>query len=164
MARQPSKPQASKSQASKSMTVDPSDRMAHLVKLAGKALVRALQMRLAQISVAHGHWTFLRVLWQQDGLSQVELGAVAGVTRPSTSAAVKAMEELGYVELRQQKGNRKNVYVFLTAAGRALERKLVPLAVDVNKIALEGFSAADEKRLRSMLLKITENLAEDEVV
>ncbi|MBN9081558.1 MAG: hypothetical protein BGP04_11565 [Rhizobiales bacterium 62-17] len=149
--------------ASKPIAVDPSDRMAHLVKLSGKALVRALQVRLAKISVAHGHWTFLRILWQQDGLSQAELGVQAGVTRPSTFAAVKAMEELGYVELRQQKGNRKNVYVFLTSAGRALERKLVPLAVEVNKIALKGFSEADEKRFRTMLLKISENLADDEV-
>ena len=49
------------------------------------------------------------------------------------------------------------------AAGRALERKLVPLAVEVNKIALKGFSEADEKRFRTMLLKISENLADDEV-
>lgn len=149
--------------SSKPIAIDPSDRMAHLLKLAGKALVRALQIRLARISVAHGHWTFLRILWQQDGLSQAELGAQAGVTRPSTFAAVKAMEELGYVKLRQQKGNRKNVFVFLTPAGRALERRLVPFAVDVNRIALQGFSKADEKQFRAMLLKISENLATDEI-
>lgn len=150
--------------ANKPIAVDPTDRMAHLLKLAGKALVRALQIRLANISVAHGHWTFLRILWRQDGLSQAELGALAGVTRPSTFVAVKAMEELGYVKLRQQKGNRKNVYVFLTPAGRALERKLVPYAVEVNNIALKGFSAADEKQFRAMLLKIGENLGADEAI
>src|SRR3569623_1938721 len=48
----------------------PNDRLAHLVKDATRALLRALQMRLNEHSVSLGHWTFLRVLWEQDGLTQ----------------------------------------------------------------------------------------------
>ena len=47
---------------------------------------------------------------------------------PTTAAALKAMEELGYVERRQLPENRKNVYVHLTPKGRALRAKLEPLA------------------------------------
>ena len=38
----------------------PDDRLAHLVKDATRALVRALQVRLAQHNVPLGHWTFRR--------------------------------------------------------------------------------------------------------
>ena len=48
----------------------PNDRLAHLVKDATRALVRALQVRLADHSVSFGHWTFLRILWEGDGLTQ----------------------------------------------------------------------------------------------
>ena len=57
----------------------PNDRLAHLVRDAGRSCVRALQMRLEEHSVSFGHWTFLRILWQTDGLTQRELSLRAGV-------------------------------------------------------------------------------------
>ena len=57
----------------------PDDRMAHLVKDATRGFLRALQTRLAAHDVQLGHWTFLRILWERDGLTQRELSAEAGV-------------------------------------------------------------------------------------
>src|SRR6266850_5836929 len=105
----------------------PNDRLAHLVKDATRALVRALQMRLVEHGVSFGHWTFLRILWEHDGLTQRELSVHAGVMEPTTFSALKAMEQLGYITRRQMPDNRKNVYVFLTPKGRALKARLVPL-------------------------------------
>src|SRR6185503_7001971 len=90
----------------------PNDRLAHLVKDATRALVRALQMRLAAHGVSFGHWTFLRILWESDGLTQRKLSEEAGVMEPTTFAALQAMEKLGYVTRRQTPDNRKNMYVF----------------------------------------------------
>src|SRR6266436_883254 len=87
----------------------PNDRMAHLVKDATRALVRSLQTRLARHDVSFGHWTFLRILWETDGLTQRELSREAGVMEPTTFAAVKAMETLGYVSRQQMPDNKKNV-------------------------------------------------------
>jgi DNA-binding MarR family transcriptional regulator len=143
-------------------TIDPSDRTAHLVKDAGKAFVRALQTRLARLSVAHGHWTFLRILWKRDGITQMELSRLAGVMRPSTFAAVQTMEKLGYVERRQKAGNRKKIYIHLTPQGRALEGNLVPLAIGVNEVASAGLSSAEMRAFRKTLVKIIENLDGDE--
>lgn len=140
----------------------PDDRLAHLVKDATRALVRALQMRLAAHGVSFGHWTFLRILWEHDGLTQRQLSEEAGVMEPTTFAALKAMEQLGYVERRQVAANRKNVYIFLTARGRAMKMQLVPLAEEVNQVAVEGMAAPAVARLRQMLLAVIENLARDE--
>ena len=76
----------------------PDDRLAHLVKDATRALVRGLQMRLTEHDVSFGHWAFLRILWESDGLTQRELSEQAGVQEPTTFSAMKAMEALGYVE------------------------------------------------------------------
>ena len=140
----------------------PNDRLAHLVKDTSRALVRALQMRLAEHGVSFGHWTFLRILWEHDGLTQRELSEQAGVMEPTTFSALQAMERLGYLERRQLPDNRKNVYAFLTPKGRALKAKLVPLAEDVNRVAVEGADPADVARMRQGLLAILENLARDE--
>ena len=140
----------------------PNDRLAHLVKDATRALVRALQVRLAEHSVSFGHWTFLRILWEGDGLTQRELSASAGVMEPTTFSALKAMEQLGYIVRRQRDGDRKKVFVFLTPKGRALRHRLVPLVEKVNSIAIRGVGAADIAATRKALLAVIENLARDE--
>jgi len=140
----------------------PDDRLAHLVKDATRALVRALQVRLADHGVPFGHWTFLRILWEHDGLTQRELSERAGVMEPTTFGALRAMEERGYITRRQLPENRRNVFVYLTPKGRALKKKLVPLAEEVNRVAVAGMSAAEIARLRALLLTVIENLAADE--
>ena len=140
----------------------PDDRLAHLVKDATRALVRALQVRLARHGVPFGQWAFLRILWECDGLTQRALSREAGVMEPTTHAALAVMEREGYVVRRHPPGNRRDMQVFLTPRGRALERKLVPLALEVNAIAVRGVARTDVTATRRALLAILANLAQDE--
>ncbi|WP_043418654.1 MarR family winged helix-turn-helix transcriptional regulator [Cupriavidus basilensis] len=139
----------------------PNDRMAHLVKDATRGFLRALQTRLARHDVQLGHWTFLRILWERDGLTKRELSIEAGVMEPTTVVALKAMEKLGYVSLEQRPDNRKNIYVFLTPLGRKLKKLLVPLAEEVNALALDGIPAKDVETTRHALLVMINNLGAD---
>jgi MarR family transcriptional regulator, organic hydroperoxide resistance regulator len=136
----------------------PNDRMAHLVKDATRAFLRALQARLAAQGVQLGHWTFLRVLWERDAITKRELSVEAGVMEPTTNAALRAMEKLGYVRLERRPDNRKNIYVHLTARGRRLERQLVPLAEEVNAVALAGLTRDEVAATRRALLLMIDNL------
>jgi DNA-binding MarR family transcriptional regulator len=140
----------------------PDDRLAHLIKDVARAQMRALQSRLAEHSISFGHWTFLRILWEHDGLTQRELSEQAGVMEPTTFTAVKAMEIQGLLERRQLPGNRKNMHVYLTPKGRALKRKLVPLAEEVNRISVLAVQPAEVATTRKVLLAILTNLAQDE--
>ena len=110
---------------------DGQERLARLVRNAARAYVRGLQLRLEPHDVNYGHWSVLRVLWAQDGLSQRDLSEQAGITDSTTFAVVKSLEALGYVERRHLPGNNKNVHVFLTRSGKALKRQLIPLAVEL---------------------------------
>ena len=141
----------------------PDDRLAHLVKDATRALLRALQMRLTAHDVSLGHWTYLRILWEKDGLTQRELSEQAGVMEPTTFSALNAMEKLGYVVRRQLPDNRRKVYVYLTPKGRLLKGKLVPLAEDVNHVAVGDIPAEHIAITRKTLLTILENLARDDI-
>jgi DNA-binding MarR family transcriptional regulator len=140
----------------------PNDRLAHLVKDATRALVRALQMRLAEHAVSFGHWTFLRILWEGDGLTQRELSEQAGVMEPTTFSALKAMERLGYIRRHKRSGDRKKIYVRLTPKGRRLRHTLVPLAEEVNRTAVRRVRPTDITTTRSVLYAIIENLAREE--
>jgi DNA-binding MarR family transcriptional regulator len=140
----------------------PNDRLAHLVRDAARGLVRSLQLRLTEHSVSFGHWAFLRVLWESDGLTQRDLSERVGVMESTTSAALGALEKLGYVQRRKRADNRKNLYVFLTPEGAALKAKLVPLAEEVNEVAVEGVPPEHIAVTRRTLLAMIRNLAADE--
>jgi DNA-binding MarR family transcriptional regulator len=140
----------------------PNDRMAHLIRDTERSFKKALQMRLAVHGIPFGHWTFLRVLWENDGITQKELSALAGVMDPTTFAALKAMQAQGYVVRKQLPTNRKNVYIHLTAKGRALKNKLVPLAEDTNSISTVNISPDELMTARKVLLTMIENLADSE--
>ncbi len=141
----------------------PNDRLAHLIKDATRGLSRALQLRLAEHSVSFGHWTFLRILWDSDGLTQRDLSERAGLMEPTTYSALLAMERLGYVERRRQPDSKKKVYAFLTPRGHALRNVLVPLAEEVNEIAVAGVRPEAISAAREMLLTMIHNLAADEM-
>ena len=140
----------------------PNDRLAHLVRDAARGLVRSLQLRLTEHAVSFGHWAFLRVLWEADGLTQRELSERVGVMEPTTSAALHALEKLGYVRRERKAANRKSIYVFLTPAGAALKAKLVPLAEEVNEVAVRGVDPEHIAIARRTLLAMIQNLAQDE--
>lgn len=139
----------------------PEERMAHLVKDTARGFSRSLQARLREHAVQYGHWTFLRILWQTDGLTQRQLSEQAGVAEPTTFSALKTMEALGYVTRQKLPDNRKQVRIFLTPKGTSLRALLVPAAVEVNRIALSGISVDDIAATRRTLLAMMENLAGD---
>jgi len=140
----------------------PQDRLAHLVKDARRAMERSLQIRLFDHSVSFGHWSFLRILWEHDGLTQRELSELAGMSAPTTLSAIRAMESLGYVWRSQKAGNKKKIYIYLTDKGRALKELLMPLAKEVNTLAVEGLTPEEVVVARKVLAKIAKNLSNDE--
>jgi DNA-binding MarR family transcriptional regulator len=65
---------------------------------------------------------------------------------------------------RQLPTNKKNMYVYLSDEGRALKKKLVPLAQETNTVSIERVTPEDLKTTRRVLLTMIENLAGDELL
>lgn len=137
------------------------ERMAHLIKSAFRCTSGSLQRRLKQHEVLYGHWTFLRILWQTDGVTQRQLSEQAGVMEPSTVTALQAMEKLGYLTRRKIDGNKKQIRVFLTPRGKALRSVIVTCAQEVNELVMAGISPEDLAVTRRTLLAVIENLNRD---
>jgi DNA-binding MarR family transcriptional regulator len=135
------------------------ERFAHLVKIAYRGFSRNLQLRLRTESVLYGHWTLLRILWNTDGITQRQLSEQAGVAEPTTFGALQAMEKLGYIT-RQKMG--KQMRVFVAPKGAALKHLIVPMAEQVNSIAIAGLPHDDLAATRRTLLSMIENLDADE--
>lgn len=136
-------------------------RMAHLVKDAARSFLRSLQVRLATEGVSLGHWTFLRILWDKDGITQRELSHEAGVMEPTTVVALRAMEAAGFIRRARRGENKRSFYVFLTPQGRSLQKNLVPFAEEVNALAAEGLPPEQVAMTKQSLQIMLSNLAGD---
>jgi DNA-binding MarR family transcriptional regulator len=136
--------------------------MAHAVKDLLRMIQRAMQIRLAAHSVSIGQWVFLRILWEREGITQRELSELAGVSEPTTYSALLSMEKVGYITRHKVPSNMRNLSVCLTPEGRALKGVLVPLAEEVNAVAMGDLSAQEVAQFRQTLVRMIANLEADE--
>ncbi len=139
----------------------PAASVGYLVRQTHRAFMRSLQARIAPHGVSIGMWYFLRALWEEDGISQRELSQRVGMMEPTTASALNNMERKGFVHRVRNRADRRIVNVFLTERGRALREQLLPLAAEVNRVALRGISGEELAHLRAILTKLGAGLDAD---
>ena len=117
-----------------------------------------LQDRLVPYDIPVGMWYFFRALWEEDGLTQRQLSQRVGSMEQTTVEQLRNMERRGYIERRRSVDDRRKMHVHLTESGLALKNQLMPFAIDVNRVALEGLSDGEIGFLRLVLDRIRSNL------
>ena len=142
----------------KAWKLDPDDSIGYLLRDTYRYFARLLGARIEPHGVTMGQWFFLRVLWQQDGLTQAELSNRAGMMTPTTVAALNTLERKGLIERRAHPTDRRKYNVYLTKAGRQLERQLLPYAHEVTAIAGGAFTPEKIEETRAALRKVRANL------
>jgi DNA-binding MarR family transcriptional regulator len=130
----------------------------YLVRQAHNALQRRLEQSIAPHGVLRGQWYFLRVLWEEEGLTQRELSIRVGTKEPTTIVALRSMEAAGLVVRRRSETDRRKIHVELTPKGRRMRDKLLPLAKAVNEAADDGLTPQEIELLHRMLQKMARNL------
>jgi DNA-binding MarR family transcriptional regulator len=118
------------------LTAGPGYRM----RTAFAALSGELARQLAKHGITQAHYYYLRSLYEQDGLTLVELSAHVGVKPATATGVIDTMAALGLVERIPHATDRRKMQVFLTEEGRALKRPLLRSLEELNKIALDGLT------------------------
>lgn len=131
-----------------------------MLSYAHRLLRPLLEARVAGAGVSYGMWFFLRVLWQQDGMSQREIAARIGLSPPTALAALRRLERRRLIETRADPRDRRRIKIYLTDKGRSLEAELLPKVEQINAIALRGVSRSQVKSLYQVLRQIQRNAAE----
>jgi MarR family transcriptional regulator, organic hydroperoxide resistance regulator len=132
--------------------------LGYQIRYAYRIFVRALADELGPHRITTGQWSALRVLWQEDGLSQVELAQRMMVEKASLTAVLKAMAADGLITRVRNAEDRRKVNIYLTASGRRLKSKILPLIGRINKRAMRRLSSADVQQLRRLLARVMINL------
>ena len=123
-----------------------------------RAFNYALAGRLAPHGISLGEWLHLRTLWEEDGLTQVDLAGRIGIEKASSTPVLDSLESQGLIRRVRSKTDRRKSHVFLTRAGKALKATLVPHAVAVNVLARRGLSARELAAFIRVLETMVKNL------
>jgi DNA-binding MarR family transcriptional regulator len=129
-----------------------------LVRDANRAFQRLLEKRIALYGVARGQWYFLRVLWNEDGLSQRELSARVGTMEPTTVIALRTMEKSGLIRRVRSTDDRRRSHVWLTPKAQRLRTELLTLARSITDAAEAGVTPDELAMFRTVIARMTANL------
>lgn len=135
-----------------------SESVGYQIRATHRALQRFLQLKIEPHGITLGMWYFLRALWHEDGLTQRELSHRVGTMEPTTLSAILIMEEKGLVRRVRDKEDRRKWHIHLTARGRALKTKLIPLARDVVDTAVQNLSSRQLQQLLEALASVQRSL------
>ena len=133
--------------------------LGYQIRTTHRMVQRALQAEIEQDGVTLGMWYFLRVLWEQDGLTQSELSQRVGTMEPTTLSAIRDMEGSGFVERVRNTTDRRKINIYLTDKGHALKGVLLPKAIGVVDAASRGLTSRELTMLLSLLACVQQNLA-----
>ena len=103
-------------------------------------------------------WMVLIRLWEREGQSQAELSDGTLRDAPTISRILGTMEERGWVTRKSSPSDGRVRSVYLTEGGRALRKKLVPVARTLVERLLHGIEPAEVDEMRRTLRRMFENL------
>lgn len=132
--------------------------LGYQIRYAYRAFVKALAEELGPHRVTPSQWSALRVLWQDEGLSQVELAQRMMVEKASLTPVLAGMEAGSLITRRRNSEDKRKINIYLTAAGRRLKEKVLPLGARINRRATRGLTAAESQALQALLAKVMANL------
>lgn len=139
----------------------PEKELGRIIKRASRLLSQNLQSELnsLEIRITIEQWSLLFVLWEEEGLSQTELGERVSKDKPTTTRMLKLLKDRKL--LRRQKDNvdRRAYHLFLTAEGRGVVEATIPLMKKVLSKAQKGLSEKEISELKNTLKIVNQNLS-----
>lgn len=104
------------------------------------------------------HWRVMCFLAEHGDRSVTALAAETGHDQTTLSRALTVMETAHWVQRRATVQDHRVVAISLLKEGRRLFRKALPQVTELERLAFDGLSAADQRLLGDMLERIRGNL------
>ena len=101
-------------------------------------------------------WGILRVLWEDEGLSQREIGDRLFKDKPNVTRMLDVLERKGLIF--RQPTDRRRYAIYLTKEGKKLQEELLPIVLQVQETATNSLTKSDLATLQNLLNIIYGNL------
>ncbi|MBD2446705.1 MarR family transcriptional regulator [Nostoc sp. FACHB-152] len=133
--------------------------LGYRIKLLSQLLTRKFTDKLEPFGLTPFHWLVLCCLWQEDGLPTSSIGEKLQQVGGTLTGVLDRMEERGLVRRERDAHDRRIWRIWLTDAGKELEKVLPPLAAELREETMRGISAADRELFSQLLNRAISNLS-----
>lgn len=135
----------------------------YLVNRVGAHMVARYNRDLRPYGINVQAWRVLAALREEDGIRVSRLSAVTSIDPSTLSRVLDGMQRKGLLRRRRPAandggGDSRSVTVRTTEAGRALTRRILPFAVDLERRALRDLSGREAALLKALLARVYGNL------
>lgn len=113
---------------------------------------------LEEIGLYRGQPPVLFHLYHQDGLTHTELVNRLEVTPATITKSVQRLERAGFVTRVSDTEDQRVMRVYLTEAGRAIQRDMLACLRRLEEETFAGFDSEDRDLMRRLLTRTRANL------
>ena len=130
----------------------------YLLNRAGARIATAFGEEVRPLGATLQMWRVLAALREQDGRRMGDLSKTTSIEVSTLTRLVDNMEKDGLVVRRRDSGDARAISLHVTAGGRRLTQRIVPIAERYEAVALEGFSAGEVAVLKKALRRLYDNM------
>lgn len=130
----------------------------YLLNRAGARIAAAFNAEMRQIGASLQVWRVLAALREQDGRRMGDLSETTSIEVSTLTRLVDNMEKDGLVVRRRDSGDARAIALHVTASGRRLTQRIVPIAERYERVALKGFTAGEVVVLKKALRRLYDNM------
>lgn len=138
-----------------------SESIAAIMRGLARDYTRSLERRLSGHNVTVGMWFPLRILWEEDGITQNVIQQRLGMAQPTLVLAFDRLARRGLIERRRSTIDRRKVHIHLTREGKELEKEILKYADDVQAIATRNVTKREVETLHRVFRKMRKALDDD---
>lgn len=132
----------------------------YLLNRAGGRIAEAFGKEMRPLGATLQIWRVLAALRERDGRRMGDLAATTSIEVSTLTRLVDGMEKKGLVVRRRAADDARAIVLHVTAGGRRLTGRILPIAQRYERVALEGFDEGEASLLKGALRRLHANMAE----
>jgi DNA-binding MarR family transcriptional regulator len=144
------------SKSNRSGSVELSDLLCFDIYSAARAITRAYRPLLATLGLTYPQYLVMVALWESAPRTVKDLGESLELDSGTLSPLLKRLEAAGLVTRQRRRNDERTVEITPTPGGRALLRAAERVPTEM--ASLMGISGAEERKLRTILGRLTASL------
>ncbi|KOS63403.1 MarR family transcriptional regulator [Lysinibacillus agricola] len=129
------------------------------------AIARALDsisnIEFKELDLTKGQYLYVTRICENPGIIQEKVAELLKVDRTTASRAIQKLEIKGFIEKRNEVGNKKNKQLFPTDKSLKIYPFLKREGEYSNARALDGFSPEEIDNVHNLLIRIRQNIEID---
>ena len=138
-------------------TFRPSQAIGAHIGRARRAIVQAIDQKLAPLDISHAQWIVVLLLGDGAACNAAELCKILIYDPGAMTRLIDRLQKKGVLRRVRTSDDRRAVRLELTAEGKKLYPKIVAALVAVFNHLLHGFNKSEVQQLESLLKRMLAN-------